>query len=239
MMNDLEFRRAVYEDPNNLGPEAQAVADSSDANRHFVNEIQELDKALAGAMAVEVPPNLADRILLNQTLGEFERRQQRRSRWQLAIAASLAFVVGGLMTFMGLNRSPLGYGGHALAHVYHEAGMLDQVDENVTLAAFNKKLASYGARLTGDIGHIYFANHCDFQGVRGLHAIIQGEQGRITVFVISDKVRTGNEQAHFADHRFDGLAEKLGSHQVIFIGEKGEPLDKFERRFKEQLQRQI
>ncbi len=238
-MNDLEFRRAVFEDPHHLSPEAQAMADASEANSHFVQEVRAMDDALSGALAVDVPGQLADRILLRQTLQDFERRQIRRSRWHLALAASVAFAVGALVTFMTTNR-PLGYGDHALAHLYHEANLLNTVDESVSQAAFNKKLASYGGQLTGDIGHIYFANHCNFNGIRALHAIVQGQQGRITVFVVHEKdLSAKQEQAHFADQHYDGLADKRGQHQLIFIGEKGEPLKAFEARFSQEIQWQI
>ena len=233
-MNDLEFRRLALSNPYDHQLDTAATAHPK--RQQLLNEVRQQEAQLQMAMAVPTPPNLSQRLILNQTLKDFEQRQKRRSRWQIALAASVAFVAGTLFSFTSVDHSSLGFGQHALAHVYHEYDTMTSMDEKATLATFNSKLASYGGQLTGDIGHIYFVNYCDFEGVKSLHAVIKGEKGRVTVFIIKtpqEKLR--QEQAFFADGKLDGMAEQIGKHQLILIGHKGEPLQETEQKLKSRL----
>lgn len=234
-MNDLEFRRRLLADPQE--PSLCEEAKGDKARTRLTQEVRQQDAALLAALKVPAPGNLASRIILSQSLKDFEQRQRRRSRWHLGIAASLAFTAGALMSFLTLDRSHLGFSQYALAHVYHEySTMTDAVDEKATLASFNSKLASYGGELTHQIGHIYYVNFCDFDGVQSLHAVMSGEKGRVTVFFIDGKTKAGEkEKAYFADGQFDGVTEQIGNHQLILIGEKGEPLEKMEQKLRKNL----
>ncbi|EKE76213.1 DUF3379 family protein [Gallaecimonas xiamenensis] len=234
-MNELEFRRRALSDPQD--PALKAAAQDSDANAKLLQEVRQQDAKLLAALKVAAPGNLANRILLNQSLKDFEQRQRRRWRWQLGIAASFAFLAGALLSFFALDRSQLGFSQHALAHVYHEyPTMTAAVDEKATLATFNSKLAAYGGQMDQQVGHIYFVNFCDFDGIKSLHAVLAGEKGRVTLFIVNAKASKGEkEKAYFADGKFDGMAEQWGQHQVILIGEKGEPLQEMENKLKAHL----
>ncbi|WKE64186.1 DUF3379 family protein [Gallaecimonas kandeliae] len=234
-MNELEFRRRLLADPQD--PELLQAAKGNDANSRLLAEVRQQDAELQAALKVPSPGNLANRIILSQTLKDFEQRQRRRSRWQLGLAASFAFLAGSFLSFFTLDRNQLGFSQNALAHVYHEyPTMTGAVDEHATLASFNSKLASYGGKLEQSVGHIYYVNFCDFEGVSSLHSVMAGEKGRVTVFFVDAKAKAGEkEKAYFGDGKFDGMAEQLGSHQLIIIGEKGEPLQDMENKLKASL----
>ncbi|WP_115718255.1 DUF3379 family protein [Gallaecimonas mangrovi] len=234
MMNDLEFRQNLLTEPQQSGLCEDA---QTPERQRLLNDVRQQDNDLKAALTVPVPANLQSRIILNQSLKDFEQRQRRRSRWHLAIAASLAFTAGTLLSFFTLDRGQLGFSQYALAHVYHEySTMTDAVDEKATLATFNSKSAVYGATLTRNIGHIYYVNFCDFNGVKSLHAVFAGSKGRVTVFIIKNKVKAGaKEKSVFADGQFDGVTEQMGDHQIILIGEKGEPLNIMETKLKKNL----
>jgi hypothetical protein len=66
-MDDLEFRRRLLADPNDNDPELIKTKNQSTTNRHFSNELQQLDLQLKQALNVDIPDNLADRILFHQS----------------------------------------------------------------------------------------------------------------------------------------------------------------------------
>lgn len=62
-MDELEFRRRAYGEPQSQDPEflqAQKEASGRDA---FVNDLKALDRKIAKALKVDVPEDLADKLL--------------------------------------------------------------------------------------------------------------------------------------------------------------------------------
>ena len=94
-MDDLEFRRRVLSEPKQRTPDIIDAVASSEANSHFLDDVLSLDKQIHSAMNVDVPDDLADRILFNQTSSE-ESKVVRPTfaRRAMAMAASVAFVAG-------------------------------------------------------------------------------------------------------------------------------------------------
>ena len=91
-MDELEIRRRLLTDPNDDDEGLRAALRQSPEQMRYAAELRRLDEQLARAMAVPVPDQLAERILLGSS---FERqRPQRSQRWQLALAASVAFALG-------------------------------------------------------------------------------------------------------------------------------------------------
>ncbi|KOO10925.1 chemotaxis protein, partial [Vibrio xuii] len=93
-MDELEFRRRIMSDPKYRDSELTAAIKGSEANSKFADEILDLDNQIAKAMAVDVPVDLADRILFNQTSTAQEDKIIRPSfaKRAMAMAASIAFV---------------------------------------------------------------------------------------------------------------------------------------------------
>ena len=90
-MDDLEFRRRVLSEPKQRTPDIIDAVASSEANSHFLDDVLSLDKQIHSAMNVDVPDDLADRILFNQTSSE-ESKVVRPTfaRRAMAMAASVA-----------------------------------------------------------------------------------------------------------------------------------------------------
>ena len=187
-MDDLQFRRTIYADPQCNDENVKKAAADDPAKREFWNELKRLEGALHEASKVEVPDGLAERLILRQSM-ESHKTQKKRTRFHLALAASIAFVFGVSFTLLQ-QPAPINLGEHALAHVYHEAdGFALKIDGDVEYDTMNAKLATIGGKIIENVGRIYFANFCNFDRVRSFHMVMEGEHGKVTVFVIphSDK----------------------------------------------------
>ncbi|TKB49822.1 DUF3379 domain-containing protein [Ferrimonas sediminicola] len=219
-MDELEFRRRAYADPQDQDKAfVDALAEEA-GRKEFVDELRALDDRLSAAMKISPPEDLANRILLHQSLSQFQH-QRKRQRLHLAAAASIAFVIGLSLT---LTRKPATLGEHALAHVAHEAGFADRVDERVSLTALNTKLASFGGRMDSAPGHIYYANYCDFDGIRSLHMVVDTSEGKMTVFFVP-KEQNKAMTLSFGNDRYEGAAFDLGPFQVAVVGGRNQRLD--------------
>ena len=232
-MDDLQFRRTIYADPNCSDEEVRQAAAEDPAKQEFWNELKQLEAGIQQASRVEVPEGLAERLILRQTM-QRHQKQKRRNRVHLALAASVAFAFGVSFT-MWQQQQGIDLSEHALAHVYHEAdGFALKVDGDVGLTQVNAKLASMGAELSERVGRIYFANYCEFEGVRSFHMVLEGENGKVTVFVIPAK--EGHELVErFSDGRMHGEIIDLSKARLIFVGEEGKSFDGLKTRFKKKM----
>lgn len=227
-MDELEFRRQAYADPNDNSEPFQAAMGDAPGRADFVQQLQSMDRELEQVLKIPVPEDLADRLLLKQNLA-VHQTQKRRHRWQLAAAASFAFAVGLSMALFNQGTTDLGQ--HALAHVAHEAGFTDTVDEAVDLKGLNTKLASFGGRFSELPGQVFYANYCDFEGIRSLHVVMGSDQGRVTLFVIPRQ----NEMplpAQFADQRYHGIGQDRAGVHLAIVGDKNQALEPVLKRVK-------
>lgn len=227
-MDDLQFRRSVYADPHCSDNQVIQAASNDPAKREFWNELRRLETTLEHATRVDVPNGLAERLILRQSI-ESHRAQTRRFRWQLGIAAGIAFVFGVSFT-LWQQQSFVNLGEHALAHIYHEAdGFALKVDGDIDLTTVNAKLASVGTQFTDQVSRIYFAGFCNFEGVRSIHMVMQGENGKVTVFVVPPN---DNHRAidHFSDGKLKGQTLELERARLIMVGEEGKPFDGLRKR---------
>ena len=78
-MDELEFRRRVYTNPADKDKELLEAAAQNPDNEAFWQDIKQLDEKLKTAAKVAVPDDLANRLILKQTLREFNH-QKRRNR---------------------------------------------------------------------------------------------------------------------------------------------------------------
>jgi hypothetical protein len=202
-MDDLELRRRLYADPNDQDLAMQEALASSPNAQQLAGELQQLDNHLAETMKISTPEGLAERIILKQTMAEHSQ-QQRRTRVHLAMAASIAFVIGTSFTLLkSAPRDDFDIIHYSLAHAHDEQAYLEGIDESLGFEQVNHKLATFGGELNKDVGHIYFANFCDFDGTRSLHLIVDDGSGhRVTIFVVPDNSQSIGEQ--FSDGRLAG-----------------------------------
>ena len=67
-MDDLEFRRKLYADPNCTDEDVLAAIASDPQKLAFYSELKQLDKNMHQASKVKVPDDLVHKLILRQTM---------------------------------------------------------------------------------------------------------------------------------------------------------------------------
>jgi hypothetical protein len=231
-MDELEFRRILYAEPNCTDKEILAAIASDPKKQEFYKELKQLEKKMHQAAQIELPNDLIHKLMLRQNM-ESHKSNKVRNRMQLAMAASIAFVVGISFTMWQQNNL-LDLSKQAIAHVHYEGGYALDAQENVSLQQVNAKLAKFGGEFSEDIGRVYYANFCDFENVRSLHMVVEGENGKVSVFVVphnDDYLAEGSS----SDKKYTSQAIDLQRASIIVVGEEGVDINQM----KEQLNKKI
>jgi hypothetical protein len=231
-MDDLEFRRTLYADPNSTDERVLAAIAGDPKKQEFYKELKQLDKKMHQASQVKVPDDLVHKLILRQTM-QSHKSSKARNRIQLAMAASVAFVVGVSFTMWQQNNF-LDLSKQAIANVHYEGGYALDAQENVSLQQVNAKLAKFGGEFSEDFGRVYYANFCDFENVRSLHMVVEGENGKVSVFVVPHD-DTHRAEGSSRDTRYNSQAIDLKRASIIVVGEEGANISKMQ----EQLNKKI
>ncbi|ABE54806.1 conserved hypothetical protein [Shewanella denitrificans OS217] len=223
-MDDLEFRRHAYGEPSSQAEDFIQHINLHPKDAALVKELNDLDAKLTQALKIDVSDDLADKILLRQHITQHQA-QRKSTGYLVAMAASIAFVVG--ISFSLLQLTPVNLSENALAHVYHEPRALS-MDQNLAFEDVNFKLAGltgmHNAKFVGQPGKIYFTTYCDFQGVQGLHLVMQGAHGKVTVFIVPIENRMVMEEV-FADNKYQGLGFQAAGSYMLLVGEQAQDLN--------------
>ncbi|MDN2662568.1 DUF3379 family protein [Psychromonas sp. 14N.309.X.WAT.B.A12] len=233
-MDDILFRHTAIATPNDKSEEFLERAMSSDSSKKLVDDGKAFDKLLKDSLKVDVPDDLADKIMLEQSFA-LERDKNISARWHIAIAASVAFVIGLSIPLIqktvtppvevaAVEQAPESIGNVALEMVKNEYFLTAKANENASLQAVNAKLAVYGGQAKEGLGEIMFVNYCSFKGTSALHMILKGEKGRVTVFVVPEKGKF-TPAAEFSNEHLKGMSEKMGKANIVIVGEPDEPLE--------------
>lgn len=223
-MDELKFRREAYENPNNQEVDFLQAMGESKERLAFIKDLKQLDQQIEAALKIDVPEGLEAKLLLNQQLQQHQA-QRRKTGFTLALVASIAFIAGA--SFSLLRLGPVDLGQHALAHVYHET-MAMQVENDISFNTINAQLAAMNtlpnARFTEQPGRVLFSTYCDFQGVKSIHLVIQGEQGKVTLFIVPVEERMVLEES-FADNRYLGIGFTADNAYMLLVAENHKDLD--------------
>jgi hypothetical protein len=231
-MNCMEFRRMLLTDPCSTDaafiehrtscPEcADAVARSA----HF-------ERRLRAAVNVDVPENLASRILLKQSFESHRERPWWRSRSLYALAASMLLAVG---------VAVLGY------QSYHEQRSLGEefvalvngapysfaATGPVSGSEISSALEATGLDLEGSIGDVTFAGRCLVREKLSGHIVVKGETAPVTVFLMADQLVERRTTIRTAN--FSGIVLPQGSGTIAIVSAPGETLDGVEARVRSAL----
>ncbi|WP_414830278.1 DUF3379 family protein [Alteromonas sp. H39] len=215
-MDELEFRRRVYANPDTTDREVIEAAKSDPAKQAFWQEQKAQDSALLEVMKIPVPEDMAHKLIWQQTANEFVRHK-KRSRWYVAMAASVAFAVGISLTLF--NRAEVSLGNEALVHMQYAAAEQSHSGLPVDLTQVNAKLAGFGASLTDMVGNVKVANYCHLNNVRSLHLIMETDQGLMSVFVVPHRKDIVLPDA-FSNDTFHGEAVKMQRANILVVGDK-------------------
>ncbi len=224
-MDELEFRRRVYADPDSAEPEVLAAIREQPARQGFKKELQRLNDEIKQAACLPVPEDLADRLILRQSLSSHRQNQRR---WRFAIAASLAVMLGLSVYLLPNEQHIIQIDKQILAHVHHSMAHEFLAQKHVSRAELNRKLARFDASITGDLPRVYSANDCTFNQIASLHLVMEGTNGRYSVFVVpkQEKQALANR---FSDGNLSGQAIDMGGAHLIVIGARQQNVQAFQQ----------
>jgi hypothetical protein len=226
-MDDLQFRRMLYADPSCSDSKVAQAKAEDPAKLKFAQELETLEQKLKSAMKVDVPDDLANKLILRQTLASHQHAK-RKNRIQLALAASVAFAFGLSFNFMQSNAYD-SLGSYALAHTHHEESMFsNNSNAEFTLASVNQKMSDFGGNFTGDVGKLVSVGICTFGGIKALHLVYQGDEKPVTVYILSRDSNIKMQQA-FSDDSLHGIAEQKNKADIVIVADKQEPLEKWQQ----------
>jgi len=223
-MNCLEFRRRSMVDP--MSQDAELAEHSSTCAR-CAREAQRMagfEQALRHALNIRPPEGLEARILLAQSFNATRRTSTVGARWLTAAAALLVAV--GVTGWLGYRwdayfGEPEGLAMAVLNHVNGELSYL-QVDRDVQSNQLGQLFAHFGARLNSDIGGVSYAGRCDIRTQPGVHLVVPGQQGAVTLLFMPHEHLT--EPKPIRSDRFTGIIVPTDVGSMAVVGEKGEPV---------------
>jgi hypothetical protein len=222
MMNCLEFRRRLTVDPLDADDALRAHEETCDDCSRFARQIRADEIRLRAMLRSVTPPEgMADRI---QIAVRTERLvKQRRRGWFAAAAGVVIAVAGGLLA---LGNWPSEANDPVLVqsilnHIEDEAVHLREVDP-VSTGAVRFVFARFDARLIDDIGPVLFAAECPMRAHTGVHLVLPGHTGPITVFFMPGESVDGEVAVGSA--RFRGYVTPTAWGSIAVVGEQGEDL---------------
>lgn len=223
-MDDLEFRRSAYAEPNCQDKDFLDKKNSTIDNIELIDQLQSFDQQITQAINIDPPEGLAERIILNQTLGYHSQNKQRKQA-ALSMVASVLVVFGLVFSFLQ-PWSTINLEQEVLTHVYDELDHLIE-KQNKDTSHVNRVLSSYGAELKQDIGQVNYLGSCNIASKEGVHIVLSGLKGAVTVMMLPH-IKVDMEQT-VSDTRFQGIIIPSGKGSMAIVGEKGESLDQVEK----------
>lgn len=187
-MDDLEFRKKAITEPDSQDQDFLAKSRQTPNNRRFVRQQKLFNQQLLAAVAIPPPENLSERIILTQQLAEhkvhcgLKHRKQWRNWLGGSLAASLIITLS--LNFIlpeTLNSSLLAQ--QVVEHINEDTHALN-IHMDVPKSSIDTMLASYGGKLNGPIGQVYFLGHCIIGGHTGIHMVLNTARGLVTVFLL-------------------------------------------------------
>jgi len=231
-MDDLEFRRHAHINPNSQDKDFIAYKNGCNDCHKLVDELTELDIELKKALDVDVPTDLAARIQLNQTYSQHISQHKQRRYWSWV--ASIVLFIGFLFTYdlVFVQAPNKALGDRVLSHVYHELDHLHEHKQQ-TLVQVNTLLADFGLNLHKLFGPVNYLGSCNIADVSGIHIVMRGETGPVTVLMLPGKNVT--EEYTFKDNRFNGVIMTIANGSIAVVGEKGESLESLKQKLSQYL----
>lgn len=223
-MNCLEFRRRCLAEPGNQDSEFVGHKRECAACAEFAAHMSQVDKTLVEALRVDVPENLASRIILRQSLRNGQLPNKHKPR-RFAIAASLLLTLGlagGLFTV--ISTTP--FHKAVMAHLDEEWDSLVQ-RQDVSDQKLMSVLDTVGAELKGEIGEIRHVSLCDFSEYGGAHLVLEGRKGPVVVLLLPEKHIPGPKVV--SGDKADGVIVPTNHGSMAIVGDKDEALHAVER----------
>ncbi|GJM13333.1 MAG: hypothetical protein DHS20C12_17360 [Pseudohongiella sp.] len=261
-MDELEFRKRVYNNPSDVDEELLEAARANPRLQKILDETRAFEDSLSGQLeSPEAPKELIERLLsipendelendnfleANPNLSSLKAKKQSYRQY-FALAASLVLAVG-IVFSLNINSrnssSDLSLRDGLLAHLYHDIEEIDGINNGelyqvLDIDEVNSAMADTGARLVSYDGGQEFevrsAKPCVIlPAYQSAHLLIEGSQGAVSIVVIKNS--PVDVEYSIRDERFNGIVMPMEQGNIIFVGEKGEDLNQYAALFSENIE---
>lgn len=222
-MRCLEFRRELLQDPFAASEALLAHEAECGECARFSRRTRAQEAALRELLrSPEPPPELAERVRLAVRLEQ--QAERRRPLWLAAAASVMLAVTVGLVSLYErhIERGHMALTQSVVYHIEDEAKHLHEPGP-ASPQRVHEVFARFGAELAGDIGQINFAAECLMRNRTGIHLVVKGQHGPVTVFLMP-----GEKPARTIPvdtDRFDGEILPTAWGSIAVVGERGEPIE--------------
>lgn len=219
-LNCIDVRRIIGAEPQRRDAAITAHCQSCASCTAFVREMRALDARLEPALKVDVPEELAARIVLDATL------RQQRHPWRpwLAAAASTLMAVS-VAAAAYEYRHPQGevLASAVVGHIQDESDSIQPDRALIHDASLVQGvLDTVGARLAANFRNVSYAQVCLFRGERVAHLVFEGPEGTVTLILLP---HIHVKQATPVDEDgFHGLIEPAGKGSVAIVTNTNTPM---------------
>ena len=228
-MTCIDFRRLLLTDPGLADAEfaehRRSCAECADA----VERSAHCEWRLCQAVNVEVPENLASRILLKQSFEIQAERPWWRTRRAYALAAGMLLMVGlislGLGSYLEQRRL-----NEELLALINGAPYALAASEPISGSEISAALEPAGLDLAGDIGAVTYAGRCVVAGKLSGHIVVQGDTAPITVFLIAKQLVA--DRATIRSNLYSGILMRQGTGTIAIVSTPEQSLEKVEARIR-------
>ncbi|GMQ75150.1 MAG: DUF3379 domain-containing protein [Gammaproteobacteria bacterium] len=181
---------------------------------------------LRQAMEVEVPENLASRILLHHALRYPQRDRTRRRGFALAASILVTVLLGGALLWYELKPT---LADELFVH-------MDEMPYSLTSTTIldDKTVAGvfrwFGADVSPELGDVSFANVCEFKNKRVAHVVLRGAESPVTVIIMPGERLT--RPGHISRGKRSGLLLPYAGGTMAIVSERAQRLDELEDRIR-------
>lgn len=231
-MDEIEFRRRAYTNPFDADADFVDAVESNSEYKSWLQELQAFDAQITDiANEIPIPEGLAERIKYRQK--KEPGSMNLSPRRYLAIAASVIIAVGATVSLTLYNSRPtaedIAFGDVVLQHLYAEAAFLDS-NFDVNFQQANQVMEVIGAKFDDNTTIrnliIKFANDCLVIPLNeSVHFIVEGSNGPVTFIIINNN--PVSTEFNLDDGRFSGKVIPIENGNLVIVGEKDEPLERF------------
>lgn len=222
-MDCLKFRRQMLEDPSRHDHDMADHEAACDSCGAFARSLRVDEAKLREALNVAPPAELTERIQLAVSFGPAPKPRPA-ARWLSIAAAGLIAVTAATLGWLNyhkpyqdlsLERSVLHHVADESRHLY-DPGPADSADLQAVFQRFGADVSEQA------LGQVNFAGICMMRRNRGVHLVLRGEQGPVTVFFMPGEM--ANKPLALGSERFAGVIEPTEWGSIAVVGEQGEEL---------------
>lgn len=187
-MNYLEFKRQLMVDPYTKEARFVAARENDADCARAAAESDQFEQCLQRALQVEIPPGLAEQIILHRDLDEQAAPRQTRV-WPQSLAAGLfaAALTAGIFSWNIYHHAAPEMETFVLEHWAHDGAAVMQRASNsgqhMAPAEMTRVLASVGIEADPALlERLMYVKNCPSPKGMGAHMVLNTSAGMVTVF---------------------------------------------------------